>query len=183
MANIYINALNSPIHLIRKVKLFILLIFIALNVQYITAVKQTGEHRSLVTIVKQGNGESCHSFLCLFRDTNSQCSNIVLFSDRYVSLTCVRGCSQSMSVKNGGGGRSPPPCKINISNYQTPLLTLSANVSICPAPSFCLVSLITIYPTPFSILTKKYQEIREGLKKRFFIPILWIRGGGVGQCG
>ena len=72
MANIYINALNSPIHLIRKVKLFILLIFIALNVQYITAVKQTGEHRSLVTIVKQGNGESCHSFLFDLLSSNKQ---------------------------------------------------------------------------------------------------------------
>ena len=122
MANIYINALNSPIHLIRKVKLSILLIFIALNVQYITAVKQTGEHRSLVTIVKQGNGESCHSFLCLFRDTNSQCSNIVLFSDRYVSLTCVRGCSQSMSVKNGGGADTPPSLAIQAKEYFWPYI-------------------------------------------------------------
>jgi hypothetical protein len=162
MANIYINALNSPIHLIRKVKLFILLIFIALNVQYITAVKQTGEHRSLVTIVKQGNGESCHSFLCLFRDTNSQCSNIVLFSDRYVSLTCVRGCSQSMSVKNGGGADTPPLAK-SISAITRPPSSLCQQMSAFAQLPLFASSVLSPYTLhPLAYLPKNTKKLGRG---------------------
>ena len=31
--------------------------------------------------------------------------------------------------------------------------------------------------------TTEMDLIREGLKNNTFIQILWIRGGGVGQCG